>query len=191
MANENIAITSKITDEQRDNVIRLSDLGLKGTEIAKILLISETTVATIVSMAKAVKDDDWDSIKRITGYTKSQVTLNWALKKYNKSIPEPKPEPVPLIPKMNVDMKPELNIDGIKTVVAEAIAENCKGHIEQIDKDQMGRIMLAMGRITDALADISLKLEDFQKTQNANADSIYALLTSMNNSIIMELKKRK
>lgn len=177
-----------MTDELKERVLYLSSFGIPGQEIANTIGIgAKSTVNNLIRIAKAVEEDRIEDARQISISCHCPGHFDWAMKKYGKKLPEPKP-----VPKFIQETQQKMDMAEIKRVVTDAIAENCKdAKIEQIDKDQIARIMLAMGKITDALADISLKLEDFQKTQNVNADSIYTLLTSMHNSIMLELKKRK
>lgn len=177
-----------MTDELKERVLYLSSFGIPGQEIANTIGISaKSTVNNLIRIAKAVEEDRIEDARQISISCHCPGHFDWAMKKYGKKLPEPKP-----VPKFIQETQQKMDMAEIKRVVTDAIAENCKdAKIEQIDKDQMARIMLALGKITDALAEISLKMEECQKTTNANADNLYSLVTNMNNSVILEMRKRK
>ena len=189
-----------LSDETRNNVIKMNKANMSQTDIAAILGISTASTYYIITAYNLVEKEDWDALRKSETINKSQSTIQWALKTLGKEMPKEKKKEVVVEKKQVADLKPlsaptfnvkQSVLDEVKNVVAEAISENCKGSVEQIDRDQMARIMLALGKITDALAEISLKMEEFQKTANVNADNLYRLVTDFSNGVKMEMRKRK
>ena len=162
--------TTSLTDKQRDSVIELLDHGIKPSKIAEVLGISITAVRTIHGLVKLIREDRLDEIRDYVKSHNATAPLKWALNKYAVVLPEEKKEEPKIVEeKGNIGgfilPAPSFNIkDGIKEqlkeVVGEAISENCKCNIEQIDKDQMARIMLALGKIAGSLETIIDKLDD-------------------------------
>ena len=179
-----------LSNETRDHIITMAEAGISIANISKILGVSEASISLIKLAYRLVKEEKWDELRVSVG-TSSKPTMDWALNKLGKKLPEKKPCTPNVASVLTPVVKQGIDVDDVKKAVAEAVAESCKGHVEMIDKDQMARIMLALGKITDALAEISLKMEECQKTTNANADNLYSLVTNMNNSVILEMRKRK
>lgn len=182
----------RLTDEQRDNVFTLCELGLQQQEVAKILGIGKATVGNIKQAVKYAKDDNWDGLREMVD-KKLASTVEWALKHEGKKLPpkeEPKPVPQIVLPLQETQKK--MDLAEVKRIMTEVVAENVKdARIEQIDKDQMARVMYALAKIDERLETIGQWLETMKKEQNANADNLYKLIATFNNSVILELRKRK
>ena len=179
-----MAAGKKLTDEQRDLMsVLMFDAGKSVKEICKFVGCSETQVSVQRAMETLAKQDD---VQGIINYAKrcntGDAVVDWVLKKYNK------------------------------TATSSLQGEEQECQYLQVDKDQMARIMYALGKIDERLApietienrlynlenafdafrneDISMRSEH-NKQENANADSLYKLITDFRNSIIMEMRKRK
>lgn len=146
-----------ISDEQRDHVIMLANAGIPQQEIASIMGFGLTTVNNMINVANAVKEENWEKLSKLKDSIPSKVVFDWALTKYKKT--EPKPVPVKEEPLSN----DAVFVKMIKEACSEAIEESCKCNIEQIDKDQMGRLMFALGQITSHLEVVSEKLDAILK----------------------------
>lgn len=148
-----------LSDEQRDQIIRIVDAGISQTEAAKILGVSLSAVNNTVCVAKAVREEDWERYSTLRDSVASRVTFDWALSKYGKTQPKEEEKPTP--EKKERNNNDELFVKLLKEACSEAIEENCKDNkVEQIDKDQMARIMFALGNINSTLEKIVEKLDD-------------------------------
>ena len=148
-----------LSDEQRDQIIRIVDAGISQTEAAKILGVSLSAVNNTVCVAKAVREEDWERYSTLRDSVASRVTFDWALSKYGKTQPKEEEKPTP--EKKERNNNDELFVKLLKEACSEAIEENCKDNkVEQIDKDQMARIMFEIGNINSTLEKIVEKLDD-------------------------------
>ena len=77
-----------LSDEQRDQIIRIVDAGISQTEAAKILGVSLSAVNNTVCVAKAVREEDWERYSTLRDSVASRVTFDWALSKYGKTQPK-------------------------------------------------------------------------------------------------------
>lgn len=182
--------TLKFTDEMRKNVLMLSSYGMPGQKIADLIGVkAKSTVNNIIRIAKMVENDEVEEARKIAVSCHADAHFAWACKKYGKKIPEPpKPEP----PKAMYKIQQAVEAAEIKRIVNDAIKENVKdAKIETIDKDQMSRIMYALGKLDERIESIEQTLEVMRKEQNANADALYKLVTNFNNSVLMEMRKRR
>lgn len=59
------------------------------------------------------------------------------------------------------------------------------------ESDQLARLMVAIGKLDEKLDMLEKEVELLRKEQNANADSMYKLVSQFNNNVIMELRKRR
>lgn len=135
-----------LSDEQRDKIGRLIDVGLGNEEIAELLGLTDSSVSKHRRILCLVKEDKLEAAEKDALSTKNIPALEWALKRCGKTLPPKKAEP----PKNQTE--PLFDTVELKKAVAEAISENCKdSKIEQIDPTQMGRIMKALGEITELL----------------------------------------
>ena len=77
---------TKITNETRDAMARLSLLGLKNAEIADLLNVSASSVAYTMQCYKAAEMDDWKTLHRLS--SNNGPNVRWALDKFGKTLPE-------------------------------------------------------------------------------------------------------
>ena len=77
---------TKITQETRDTVARLSLAGLKNSEIADILNVSASSVAYMMQCYKAAESDDWTTLRRLAN--SNGLNVKWALDKFGKTLPD-------------------------------------------------------------------------------------------------------
>jgi hypothetical protein len=156
-----------ITDEQRDNVIKMYEAGIVQQDIANIMGFGLTTVNNMINVAMAVKDDNWERYSQLRDSIPSNVIFEWALAKYGKTEPKPAVKLYSGENELEAQAglpKPTFNIkDEMKAVFAEVVEENCKCNIEQIDKDQMARLMFALGQVTGYLERVVEKLDALLK----------------------------
>lgn len=91
--------TSKhlLTDQERDQVLKLSVCGLQIKEIAEIMHISTSTVSYIRQAHNACLNQDWSTLQKLS--TTSRTIVDWAMrvtgtdKVFAETFPkEPEPE---------------------------------------------------------------------------------------------------
>lgn len=61
----------------------------------------------------------------------------------------------------------------------------------KLDDEQMGRIMYALGKIEEHLEALTQELTLLRKEHNANTDILRNVVTAFNNTVVMEMRKRK
>lgn len=181
----------QLTDKDRDNVATLLNLGMKQIDVAKMLEIGKTSVSNIYIALTYAREEKWDELRTMIN-KKLGATVEWALKHEGKELPpEPKEIPTFTLP-LIAETPQKMDMAEIKRVVTDAIAENCKdAKIEQIDKDQMARVMYALARIDERLEGIETSLKEIQEDQNTNEDNMYKLVVDFRNSVVMEMRNRK
>ena len=158
-----------VTNEQREIISALYfDAKMSGSTIAEKMGVSTQVVYTQGKLEKMVREGRIeDAVHYTMNNQMGKSALEWALKKYGKTLPVLKEEPkvVPSIEQKN--------------------------EVKQIDKDQIARIMYALGNIDDRISSLEQRLDFERKERNANFDSLYKLITDFRNSVIMEMRKRK
>lgn len=77
---------TKLTSEVRDTILRLSNAGLKLSEIAEILNVSYSATAYTMQCYRAVESDDWETLYKIS--SSQGQSVKWALEKLGKTLPE-------------------------------------------------------------------------------------------------------
>lgn len=191
--------TWKYTDELRERTIYLASYGVPGPEIARIIgCEAKSTVNNMIRVAKLVESDQLEEAKAISiTACKSLAGFEWACKKYGKKLPEPEPkheEPkeIPVINNRPTEIAKSLNLDEIRNAVNDAIKENCKdAKIEQVDKDQMARIMYALAKIDERLEMIETYIDGIQTERKNDSTKLYNLISQFNNNFLSEMRKKK
>ena len=106
------SVKPRLTDEDRNNCLRLINCGLSTNEIAKIMHISKSTVSYIRQAHTACLAKDWPTLQKLSVEVKT--TVEWAMKLtgmdkvFEEEFPKepeqpepeveaPKTEPVPYI----------------------------------------------------------------------------------------------
>jgi hypothetical protein len=77
---------TKITSETRDTILKLSNAGIKLSEIAEILNVTYSSTAYTVQCYKAAESDDWDTLHHLAN--KQSTIVKWALEKLGKTLPD-------------------------------------------------------------------------------------------------------
>lgn len=191
--------TWKYTDELRERTLILASYGVPGAEIAKVIGCSaRSTVNNTIRVAKLVESDQLEEAKAISiSACKSMAAFEWACKKYGKKLPEPEPKPeepkeIPVINNQPTEIAKPLNLAEIRNIVNDAIKENCKdAKIEQIDKDQMARIMYALAKIDERLEMIETYIDAMQTEQHNDIKKLCDLVSQFNNNFLLETRKKK
>ncbi len=189
----------KYTDELRERTVYLASYGVPGPEIAKIIgCEAKSTVNNMIRVAKLVESDQLEEAKAISiTACKSLAGFEWACKKYGKKLPEPEPKPeepkeIPVINNPPIEVTKPLNLAEIRNAVNDAIKENCKdAKIEQIDKDQMARIMYALAKIDERLEMIETYIDTMQTEQHNDIKKLCDLVSQFNNNFLLEMRKKK
>ena len=187
----------KYTDELRERTVYLASYGVPGPEIAKIIgCEAKSTVNNMIRVAKLVESDQLEEAKAISiTACKSLAGFEWACKKYGKKLPEPEPEKPKEIPMINippVEIAKTTDTNAIKNAINDAIKENCKdAKIEQIDKDQMARIMYALAKIDERLEMIETYIDTMQTERHNDIKKLSDLVSQFNNNFLMEMRKKK
>lgn len=89
------------------------------------------------------------------------VVFRWATERLGKKLPQKQPE-------------------------APVESGKCK-----LDDEQIGRIMYALGKMEEHLEALTQELVLLRKEQNANTDILRNVISSFNNTVLMEMRKRK
>lgn len=189
----------KYTDELRERTLILASYGVPGAEIARIIgCEAKSTVNNMIRVAKLVESDQLEEAKNIAiTACKSMVPFEWACKKYGKKLPDPEPEPEKIKEKPKVDISsvgnaPLIDINEVRNAINDAIKENCKdAKIEQVDKDQMARIMYALAKIDERLEMIETCIDSIQTERKNDSTKLYNLISQFNNNFLTEMRKKK
>lgn len=169
----------ELTDSIKDQIVLMSEKGMDVKDICNILQISTGSVYRVNKIAQMVKNDELEKAKE---YSKNhyEKILTWALKKYGKRIPKEQVQ--------NISTPTQIQMGEI--VVKEEPAV--------IEKNQMGRIMLALGKLNEQSEILNTKfdllielMQTLIKNSNANADNSFRLLQDTKGAVVEGLRKMR
>ena len=163
----------KITSKQRDIISALVSANKPTQEICELIDCSNQTVYTQAKLEDMIKNDRFnEAIDYVQKQQMGTSVLEWALKKYGKTLPQKKTEP---------NQYPEKDKEA-----------------STIDKNQMARIMMTLSKIDASLENIDrrvssmlLILADAHKEQNANADNLYNLVKDLKGAMVEGMRKMR
>lgn len=165
----------RLTADVCEDIYKLSQRGFEPEEVGKYSHSSGGSAKRVMSVYRALVADDFDkAIRACQGNEKSPILL-WGLEKLHKKMPEK-----------------ETNQDEQLSIEAEQDSSELATESDTAtDSKPSADIMYALSKIDERLETICFYLESLHKEQNANSDNIYKVIANMNNSVLMEMRKRK
>lgn len=157
----------KITADMCDDILDLSQRGLPTDKIGQYVNLCESAVRRVKGVHKALTDDDFEkAIRYCQGNAESPILL-WGLEKLNKKMPEKEMQ------------QEQLAIEEPSPDISDLPTEDNKN----MD------IVRILSNIEKLLQNLCLNQASAVKEQNANYDILFRAVTSLNNSVLAEMRK--
>lgn len=161
----------KLKTDTFEKIIKLSQANVPSTIISECTGASIASVSRVISVFNSLANNDYEAALKTCQGSATAPMLLWGLEKLNMPIPNQDEQ-------LSIEAEPDSSELATESDTA-------------TDSKPSADIMYALSKIDERLETICFYLESLHKEQNANSDNIYKVIANMNNSVLMEMRKRK